>query len=196
MAQKHSKEGLSRKAQFFVHFLVLPQRRIKKFSMRRMNLVCSIVMQSWCRTLVLVVFNATKNETAREKMKSLQKFLPPEQKPSISHADNWILFFELALKGSGKMFGGRRLMQAKSVTLWAKSKRTCPWIFRVVLIGRLTRSKGTSKADVSAQCWGSKTNPHTLAKSVDKDAPRRGYAVRAILEISALSPKLRPFSWD
>ena len=38
--------------------LVMLQRRIINFSMRRKNLASSIVLQSWCRTFILIGFNA------------------------------------------------------------------------------------------------------------------------------------------
>ena len=58
---------------FIIHKnMVMLLRRIMKFSMRRTNLVCIIVLQSWSRSFnaYCVKCYSTKNKTARETMKS------------------------------------------------------------------------------------------------------------------------------
>ena len=64
--------------------LVVPKRRITTFSMRRANLICSILTQSWCRTFILFGSkNPTKNETAHGTVKCLQKHVMLNEKPCI-----------------------------------------------------------------------------------------------------------------
>ena len=62
--------------------------------MRRTNLVCSIVTQSWCRIFCLVGFSdPAKNKTAQETMECLQHFVPPDQNTRYhSHTDTSLEF--------------------------------------------------------------------------------------------------------
>ena len=49
--------------------MVMPQRRIIKFSLKRTNLVCSIVTQLWCGTLVLLDPMQLNNKSKMRKIR-------------------------------------------------------------------------------------------------------------------------------
>ena len=67
-----------------------------KLSVERTSLVCSIVGQSWCMTLILIGFQRSPTKkTAQETMKSLQKFLPSDQKPGVVHTHSSMEFTRL-----------------------------------------------------------------------------------------------------
>ena len=90
--------GIARKREetaIIIHrYLEMPQQQIIKFSVKRTNLVCSIVTQSWYRIFILIGFKTTqrKNKIAQETMKRLQKFVQPDQIPSIIRTDNSLEF--------------------------------------------------------------------------------------------------------